>query len=233
MPVADRYRYDLHSVNPLRPRLLSTTPAHRARVGHLRLAGATASGLALVAFAIFAADPAAARSAQDPGAATTVTAPGTPGSDPTGPATTVAAGGPASTAATATSTTQPTNGAGSRRAADENRRIWVVVAGLIAVAVGLSLLTIRYWRQTKPVPLAPVPASGADAASRERRNRRAEGGRHSRRAVAGADHVSVDDGWEPRGTGEHDRVEIPTTDRRPRPTPEQRAAAYQTAGRRS
>lgn len=187
-----------------------------------------------------------------------------------------------------TSTTAPEAGAGSRRVADENRKIWVVVAGLVVVAVVLSLLTIRYWRQTRPVRpatpepdpdpdpepepepeptrvpkrvpateaaptpgpvpplapateatpepetepgLAPTPAPGRLARGSERDG---DGpGRHSRRAVAGADHATADDEWEPRGTGEHDRVVVPTAERVPRPDRSQRVAAYEAAGRSS
>lgn len=190
--------------------------------------------VALAILASFGAEPASARSGQDPGVSTTSVAGSTQGTE-SGSTTSGGAGGPASTAAT--STTQAATGVGSRRVADENRKIWVVVAGLIGVAVGLSLLTFRYWRQTRPVPLAdptdptdpadPVPA----ADPRAPRSRPGEGGgRHSRRAVAGADHPAADDEWEPRGTGDRDRVEVPAADRRFRLTRAQRAMAYR--GRR-
>ncbi len=190
---------------------------------------------------LLAIDAAAASPAQDPSTVTTAV---DPSAEPV-PSTTEA----------------PTGGAGSRRVADENRRIWVVVAGLVAVAVALAWLTIRYWRHTRPVrqPVQPSvgaattetpaptlelsPAPGRELAStptltRGRDNDRPVGngegsGRHSRRAVAGADHVTVDDAWEPRGTGEYERIVVPAADRSPRPNRSQRAAAYEAGGRSS
>lgn len=131
----------------------------------------------------------------------------------------------------------------------ENRRIWLVVGGLVAVAVALALVTVRYWRHTKPVAV-PAPssrdrasarpvASGPEASrSGEPRRSRAgpviaepSAGRRSRRSVAGADHAGADEGWEPRGTGEHERVEVSASVARSRPSRAQRRSAYQ-AGRR-
>lgn len=153
------------------------------------------------------------------------------------PTTTTVADDAASTSAPATdldAEAEQEESAGSRRVADENRRIWLVVAGLVVVALALSLLTFRYWRRTRPVPLGvdvepepeaePEPATGL--AALEARSRRGETGRRSRRAVAGADHAAVGDDWEPRGTGEHERVEVSAAQRLPRPTRDQRAAAY-------
>lgn len=54
--------------------------------------------------------------------------------------------------------------------AAEDRKIWAVVGGLVAVAVALTLLTVRYWRQTRPI------GSGTAApAGRSRRRRGAAG----------------------------------------------------------
>lgn len=106
----------------------------------------------------------------------------------------------------------------SQSLASENRRIRAIIGALVVVAVALLLLTVRYIRVTKPVPptaavdpVAPaVVAAGAGAggpvdepAPTTRR------GRRSRRAVAGADHAAADADWEPRGTGEHEVVEVP------------------------
>lgn len=154
---------------------------------------------------------------------------------------------------------------------DENRRIWLVVAGLVAVAIALALVTIRYWRNTKPATVptgkdrakgdarvsaedaasdrraAPgrrtvpgrrsIPVADDEVAGRPRRPRSTPVvadppvGRRSRRSVAGADHAGADDGWEPRGTGEHDRIEVSAAVERSRPSRNQRRSAYE-AGRR-
>ncbi|CAN5782008.1 hypothetical protein BH23ACT2_BH23ACT2_17750 [soil metagenome] len=114
-------------------------------------------------------------------------------------------------------TSEEGDGAGGSTVAAENRRIWLVVGGLVAVALALSLLTFRYWRHTRPVPVdSRSPQSP----------RRSGWGDHSRRAVAGADHAAADESWEPRGTGEHDRVVAPPRQRQSRPTRSQRAGAY-------
>ena len=103
------------------------------------------------------------------------------------PATTVATGTDDPTGQTVVES--PTS---DRRLATENRRMLAIIGGLVIVAIGLTLLTIRYVRATRPV---------ADAgASPPRRGRRA------RSAVAGADHAGADDDWEPRATGEHTAV---------------------------
>ena len=131
----------------------------------------------------------------------------------------------------------------------ENRRILLIVLGLVAVAIAITLLTIRYWRQTRPVPVADESVSAGRADSDRRSDpvpeaRAPDGGayselfepvavpaRRSRRAVAGADHAGADDLWVPRGTGEHDRVEVSEAPVISKPTTDQRAAAL-NAGRR-
>ncbi len=233
-------RYDLDSVTAPRPRPLPVTPAHRpARAGRT----AVLVLLVLVVLGLAAAGPTPASAAPAVPSAPAVTAvPAVPVAPAQDPETTTTA--PATTATTAPATEpdatepaaadeEPESGVGSRRVADENRKIWFVVAALIAVAVALSLLTLRYWHQTRPeaasapadldddlVVATEAPPRGSDAP-----------GRRSRRAVAGADHAEADEAWEPRGTGEHDRVEVPAATRSPRPSREQRAAAYQAAGR--
>lgn len=104
------------------------------------------------------------------------------------------------------------------RVLTENRKILGVVIGLVVVAVLLTLLTIRYWLHTRPVRPEPL----AEAAPRRARE---DVGRGSRRSVAGADHAGADDDWEPLGTGEHDRVEIPQASKVARPGRAGRQAA--------
>lgn len=55
-------------------------------------------------------------------------------------------------AATTAPSTSPTT-----RVADDNRRVWLVVAGLVLVAVLLALLTIWYWVRTRPATVAAGP----------------------------------------------------------------------------
>lgn len=122
---------------------------------------------------------------------------------------------------------EPGPDGGDRSAVDaENRRIWLVVGGLLAVAVALTLLTVRYWSQTRPVAVTePVADTEADG----RRERR---GRRSRRAVAGADHAAADESWEPRGTGEFDRVVVTPVAARARLSADQRRSAFEAHRRR-
>lgn len=168
--------------------------------------------------------------AQDAPAATTTTAPsGAAGS----------AGSPAATTTVASDQTlveapKPPE----RRLITESRRVMAIIGALVAVALALALLTVRYWRHTRPVapetgtrmpsvldeldddaifvgvPAADVvPDAGEDL------------GRRSRRSVAGADHASADTDWEPRGTGEHDVVEAPPAIVRPGRTARRAALA--------
>lgn len=102
----------------------------------------------------------------------------------------------------------------------EDRKIAAVVGGLVAVALALTVLTVRYWRQTRPV-------HQAEATLAEPPEERAESSRSSRRAIAGADHAAADQDWEPRGTGEHERIDVPPTSRIARPGPAGRRAALQ------
>lgn len=121
---------------------------------------------------------------------------------------------------------EPVADGSDRSAVDaENRRIWLVVGGLVAVALALAALTIRYWFHTRPVLVAEPLANASSGGRRER------GGRRSRRAVAGADHAAADESWEPRGTGEFERVVVAPVARQTRPTADQRRAAYEAARR--
>jgi hypothetical protein len=190
---------------------------------------------------LLGAAPVAARPAQDPGATTF----------PVEGSTTTIAAVPAagSEAEPVEPVAEPTEavGTGSDKVADENRKIWAVVAALVLVAVALSLLTIRYWRKTRPVspdaeaepeadvedpparelPGDPVDADAADdTAPVPVVDAPLAVPASARRAVAGADHASADDAWEPRGTGEHERVVVAATARANRLSPEQRAALF-------
>ncbi len=187
-----------------------------ATVWRLSVAGIVLSLSALV----LVAAPSDARPAQDPASVST-TAP-TPTLEPVAVPDPTAA--PETPAPAVGADGRPANNAAQVSA--ENRRIWLVVGGLVFVAIALLLLTIRYWRQTKPVAVTRSSLEEPDAAELETSDEDA-GGRHSRRAVAGADHSSADDTWEPRGTGEHDRIEKPTGASLARPSADQRQAAYE------
>lgn len=273
-------RYDRVPVVAVHPR---PTPARSGL-----LAAPRRTALIVLATSVFAlvallgATPASARSAQDPGDTTPGEATSTTvaGFTTELPATTVAP--ETDPTADPAADTAGSTGTGSRRVADENRKIWAVVGGLVLVAIALSLLTIRYWRKTKPVPpttglmlptdaalavaLASTPEDGEpgspaapalDAAAEPEEpvpaaawvphddlasdaaddtapvpvveaaapEPDAEPGA-ARRAVAGADHATADEAWEPRGTGEHQRVVVASTARANRLSPEQRAALF-------
>lgn len=137
---------------------------------------------------------------------------------------------------------------------EENRKFAIVVAGLVAVAVALALLTIRYWRVTKPVPVGDDPdldddldddgfgdevEGGPDDDAADDRDDRGPGideldddelfvssGPRSRRAIAGADHADVGAGWEPMATGEQERVSGQVRRATSRPSPSDRARAF-------
>ena len=192
-------RYDLVPVNAPRPIPKSFVAGLSLVVGFIL----SVSGLGFVGYS-----PATAEPAQDP-AFTTTTVSAFPAT--TGAAVQTTALGP-TTAVAGAGTKTGVTASDTKRVAEENRKIWLVVGGLVLVALGITLLTVRYWRYTRPVPLASTPA---------------QPGRHSRRAVAGADHAAADEQWEPRGTGEHDRVEASPAGRPNRPDRGQREAAYQ------
>lgn len=95
----------------------------------------------------------------------------------------------------------------------EDRRMIIVVGGLVAVAVALLLLTIRYWRVTRPVT-EPIQGDELRHTGAERRRF----GRRSRRAIAGADHAGADADWQPRSTSEQEAVRAPEDLSRQRPS---------------
>ncbi|MEZ5140000.1 MAG: hypothetical protein R2702_18305 [Acidimicrobiales bacterium] len=175
--------------------------------------------------AVVAATPAGA---QD-GTSTTAVAFG--GGDPSA-ATTVASTEVPATTADAESTQEVTEGTTSESSLfTESRKVLATIGALVAVALALTLLTIRYWRTTKPVaPSAPgdpkalrggAPVMGTEAALAA-----APAGAAAARpaGVASADHARADEDYEPHGTGEHARVEVGASAAR-RPGRGARAAA--------
>ena len=214
-----------------------TPPAHSSSQtgsGRQRLAAASL----IVAIAAFGAGglggdgAASARSTQDP--AVTATS-GAFGTDLVG-----ATDAPVTTAPSAEKASPTTSGRSAEIDA-ENRRILAIVGALVAVALALVLLTIRYWRATRPV--AADTRVSDESTDVEDENPEAEDenvaevpptvdrtGRRSRRAVAGADHATADDGWEPRATGEQPRIDPPTSGRTVRPSSQQRADALSGNG---
>lgn len=118
---------------------------------------------------------------------------------------------PIETAPSTVITDADESGAVDRDAVDaENRRMMVIVGGLIGIAIALLLLTIRYWRVTRPV----AEAIGTEPTDDEDVPRH---GPRSRQSVAGADHAGTDDDWQPRTTGEHTIVPDADATARARP----------------
>lgn len=197
----------------VRPPVPSSAPTRRLRLAMLLMVLLTL-GAGEVASTSIPAAAETAHLAQDP--------------EVTVPSTTEAG----ATAGTSAEPEIPLNNA--EEVAAENRRIWLVVGGLVVVAIALMLVTIRYWRQTRPVAVTaepedrPVEAEAEVEAESDRGRRE---GRRSRRSVAGADHATADSAWEPRGTGEHDRIDPAPAVRRARISSEQRRAAYEAARR--
>jgi hypothetical protein len=180
-----------------------------ARLRPLILAAALAAGSG--ALAVGAAGPAAAQETP------TTSAVGAFGQATTAPATTEAEAGPESTQTV-------TEGASEERSLlTESRKVLATIAGLVIAALALALLTVRYWRATAPVPVGvePLPV-GATAGATAAATASASGdpvlgteaalalasGRRSRRSVAGADHATADEDWEPRGTGEQPAIDL-------------------------
>ena len=66
--------------------------------------------------------------------------------------------GSAGAESTTTSTTAPPEQASSTTSGiSEETMIWLIVAGLVAIALLIGLWTVRYWRQTRPTPVLPGP----------------------------------------------------------------------------
>lgn len=141
-----------------------------------------------------------------------------------GPATTPPAGidpvtEPA-TEATAAPVAEPAE-PDSRPLFTESRKILAIIGGLVLVALALALLTVRYWRITRPVP-ASVDASAdggpspVDPAAFDPADAPLFVGELDPPlapittevpSVAAADH-RPDATWEPRGTGEHAAIQV-------------------------
>jgi hypothetical protein len=117
---------------------------------------------------------------------------------------------------------EPTVEPTSRPLFTESRKILAIIGGLVFVAFALALLTVRYWRMTKPIPAAvgspsadgapaPVDPSSFDPADAPL----FVGDLDPPLApittevpsVAAADH-RPDTTWEPRGTGEHAAIQV-------------------------
>lgn len=212
---------------------------------------------ALIATAVLVGGPSAARTSQDPSLTASTTGVAVEST------TTVTSA--ATTSEASDDTTTVTSGQTDQRTPDtsqideENRKFAFVVAGLVAVAVALALLTIRYWRVTKPSPIAvggdegddgdegdnvsrvvPRPSKTTtveldddelfvDVAAAEAAAVSAQPARPSRRAVAGADHADVDANWEPRATGEQERVSGQVRRVTNRPSASDRARAFEAS----
>ncbi|MCB0977849.1 MAG: hypothetical protein KDB02_10365 [Acidimicrobiales bacterium] len=198
----------------------------------------------LLSFVGLAAGSASVAGAQDPTASTMApivsTAPPASGSATSAPS--VSGLDPDTTPVTSVSESEQT-APNTDEIDEENRKFTIVVAGLIGVAFGLALLTLRYWKVTKPRPLvAPTvedenPETGAGDAEADGELFVSTGevtnggsGRPSRRAIAGADHADVDAGWEPMATGEQERVSGQVPRATVRPDRDARARALGAAG---
>ena len=112
----------------------------------------------------------------------------------------------------------------------ESRKVLAAIGGLLVCALALTLLTIRYARATRPIPKAapgqplrsggPVTGTAAAIAASDAAATTpapmpaeptpAEPAAGDPVATASADHARADADYEPQGTGEHARVELPT-----------------------
>jgi len=114
----------------------------------------------------------------------------------------------------------------------ESRKVLATIGGLLICALSLTLLTIRYYRATKPLPVAdpsdpvplrpgaPVTGTAAALAAAE-----AVPASTAPASTVGADHARADSDYEPQGTGEHARVELPAPASASRPGRAARSAA--------
>ena len=210
--MADTYRPPTpHPSGALPPAI----PSSRTGSGRRWLAAA-ALVVVLATFGAGTAGRAGAVGAQDPAIPTTS---GAFGTEPA-----VVPGASTTTTVPSDDTSSPTASGRSSEIDSENRRIALIVGGLVVVALALVLLTIRYWRATRPVPVIET-ASDTEPVVVPRSRAASGPGRRSRRAVAGADHAAADETWEPRATGEQPRIDPPSSARTVRPSRQQRAAA--------
>ena len=65
--------------------------------------------------------------------------------------------GDGSDGAPSTTTTTEAPEVASGDGLDEETQIWLIVAGLVVVALLIGAWTVRYWRRTRPVPLEEPP----------------------------------------------------------------------------
>jgi hypothetical protein len=97
---------------------------------------------------------------------------------------------------------------------DANEKVWIIVAGLVAIAILMLVLTVIYWRHTKPD--RPKQDRRIDRA--ERRAEKSERKDEKRRRKAAARDPFVQD--DETGADDGDEVDERTdgTDRRPDPS---------------
>ncbi|MCB0997020.1 MAG: hypothetical protein KDB21_18125 [Acidimicrobiales bacterium] len=154
-------------------------------------------------------------------------------------------------------TQEVTEGTSSEsRLLTESRKLVATIGGLVVAALGLTLLTIRYWRATRPIddtdlqvpvmgteaalgasavasapateapePLAtpavpPTPPPAAPAPARMPVDVPSSEVQMPSTVTDTAEHEAIlhqraDEDYEPQGTGEHERVEIPARPGRP------------------
>ncbi len=79
--------------------------------------------------------------------------------------TTAGGGAPATT----TTETPATDDGGLFHDVDANTKVWIIVGGLVTVAVLIAILTIIYWRHTRPAPVDADAEGGRRPSRRERR----------------------------------------------------------------
>lgn len=265
----DGDRYARPSVPPIRPTSTppNSAPAPRERRGRA-VRSAAGLVLAVVLGIALTAGPVSARPVQDPVETTIV---GTDSVDTTNTVDTVGTTVVDPVETTVAGESEPTvqvdpGGPGSAEVDAENRRIWAVVGALVAVAIALTWLTVRYWRHTKPRPV-PTPAGPptkqagtvAPAATKAPATSAGTGPPIEPLAVddaldevafapptlevpvvgAGGDEISEadaaevaradharDEAWQPRATGEQDRLVLADYEHHVRPTAEQRRAVF-------
>ncbi|WP_426572281.1 hypothetical protein [Aquihabitans sp. McL0605] len=133
----------------------------------------------------------------------------------------------------------------AQRLVTESRKVAAVIGALLVVALALTLLTVRYWRATKPQPVevdeaaepavlsvndtldddAIFTATPAEAAPAPASDEVVVGATAppaevlaADRSVPGTDHEAADDDWKPLGTGENERIEVPAVGAPARPS---------------
>lgn len=73
--------------------------------------------------------------------------------------------------------------------ASEDRKIWAVIGGLLLVALALTVLTVRYWRNTRPT--GAKPASSRRSGRSTARSSSGGGGKRARSADEPAPHEEL------------------------------------------